>query len=116
MTDTADQIRARALQSIEDCLARVAMPEAYRSMLRDVLVDSHVPLCINLFRLDDPQLQRISKTVRQIATVLIIVNAFNEFIRTTYPDDEWDEQRAILKGLLDACLKEGPMASWQNAH
>lgn len=110
MTDTPETIRARGQQSIDAALDQMPMPPDLRMVVREVLVDAHLPLCVALSRLNDETLPRVSERVKRAATALLIVNAFWEFIRTTYPEDQWAAQADVLRALIIDSLKEGPLA------
>lgn len=110
MTDTPEQIRVRGVQSIEDAVARINGPDSLKSILRDFLVDAHIPFCIALSQITDPEMEKLSTRLRATATALAMVNAFNEFIRTTYPPEEWAKQSNALKILVNLAIAEGPLS------
>lgn len=111
MTDTPEQIRDRGLQSIKDCMAgATAVPSSLKRLFAGSLERLHIPFCQELAHYNDPDNQRVADLMRRGITVLIMVNAFNEFIRTTYPEDQWLAESLALQTLLLEALGEGPLS------
>jgi hypothetical protein len=108
MTDAPDDIRARGLRSIDRALASFDS-ESGRMFFRDSLIRTHIPFCVELAFYSDDKSPRIARLLRQALTILIMVNAFNEFIRTTYPEERWKSESDTLRTLLNAALDEGPL-------
>lgn len=111
MTDTPDDIRKRGTQSIDDALARATMlPPSLKDAMRDLLIDAHLPFCIGLAMFDIDDQRGLSDKMRRAATVLVMVNAANEFIRTTFPEDRWESETKALLALFMAAMAEGPLS------